>query len=164
MELLTPGIGLIFWQLLIFLIVFFILRSLAWKPIMGALKAREAMIGDSLKAAENAKEEMAQIKADNEYLLQEAREEREKMLSEALKTANDIKEEAKAETSKISEKMISDAKVTIENEKKAALAEVRTLVGELSLEIAEKILKEKLGDEKSQKALVDKFLKDVKVN
>lgn len=164
MELLTPGIGLFFWQFVIFLIVFFILRSLAWKPIMGALKAREAMIGDSLKAAESAKEEMAQIKADNEYLLQEAREEREKMLSEALKTANDIKEEAKAETSKISEKMIADAKVTIENEKKAALAEVRTLVGELSLEIAEKILKEKLGDEKSQKALVDKFLKDVKVN
>ncbi len=164
MELLTPGIGLIFWQFVIFLIVFFILRSLAWKPIMGALKAREAMIGDSLKAAELAKEEVAQIKADNEYLLQEAREEREKMLSEALKTANEIKEEAKAETSKISEKMIADAKVTIENEKKQALAEVRNLVGELSLEIAEKILREKLGDDKSQKALVDKFLKDVKVN
>ncbi len=164
MDLLLPGVGLIFWQFVTFLIVFLILRALAWKPIMSALKARENMIGDSLKAAELAKDEVAQIKQDNEYLLQEAREEREKMLSEALKTANQIKEDAKAETSKISEKMIADAKVAIENEKKEALKEVKDLVASLSLEIAEKVLREKLSDDKSQKELVQKFLGDVKVN
>ncbi len=164
MDLLLPGVGLMFWQFVIFLIVFFVLRALAWKPIMSSLKARDAMIDDSIKSAEIARDEVAQLKADNEYLLQEARAERDKIVNQALATANQIKEEAKAETSKISEKMIQDAKQTIEAEKKAALAEVRDLVGSLSVDIAEKILREKLGDESSQKSLVDKFLKDVKVN
>ena len=164
MELLTPGVGLMFWQLVIFLIVFFVLRALAWKPIMSALHAREAMIDDSIKRAEETKEEMAQMKADNEYLLQEARDERDKIIGLAQEAANQIKEDAKAETSKISEKMIQDAKQTIEAEKKAALAEVRDLVGTLSVDIAEKLLREKLGDDASQQSLVDKFLKDVKVN
>ena len=77
MDLLLPGVGLMFWQLIIFLMVFFVLRALAWKPIMSSLHAREAMIDDSIKSAENAREEVAQLKADNEYLLQEARDERE---------------------------------------------------------------------------------------
>lgn len=164
MDLLLPGVGLMFWQFVIFLIVFFVLRALAWKPIMSALKARDAMIDDSIKSAEIARDEVAQLKADNEYLLQEARAERDKIVNQALETANQIKEDAKAETSKISEKLIQEAKQTIEAEKKAALAEVRDLVGSLSVDIAEKILREKLGDEGSQKSLVDKFLKDVKVN
>lgn len=164
MDLLMPGVGLMFWQLLIFLIVFFVLRALAWKPIMSSLHAREAMIDDSIKSAENAREEVAQMKADNEYLLQEARIERDKIVNQAQQVANEIKEEAKNETSKITEKMIQDAKQTIEAEKKAALAEVRDLVGTLSVEIAEKIIREKLGDEAAQKSLVDKFLQDVKVN
>lgn len=164
MELLTPDIGLVFWQTLIFLIVFFILAVFVWKPVASALKAREGKIEDSLRAAELAKDEMEQIKADNEYLMQEARAERDQMLKEALKTANQIKEEAKNETSVIADKMIADAKTSIESEKKAALTEVKNLVASLSLEIAEKVLREKLSDDKSQKALVDKFLKDVKVN
>lgn len=164
MDLLLPGVGLMFWQLIIFLMVFFVLRALAWKPIMSSLHAREAMIDDSIKSAENAREEVAQLKADNEYLLQEARDERDKIVAQAQQVANQIKEDAKSETSKISEKMIQDAKQTIEAEKKAALAEVRDLVGSLSVEIAEKILREKLGDEAAQKSLVEKFLKDAKVN
>ncbi len=160
----TPEIGLIIWQTIIFLIVFAILAAFVWKPIVGALKIRESQIEDALKAAELAKEEMEQIKADNEYLLQEARMERDKILKSATDTANKIKEDAKNETAAIGEKMIAEAKSSIESEKKAALTEVKNLVAELSLDIAEKLLREKLSDDKSQKALIDKFLKEVKVN
>lgn len=164
MELLTPGIGLLFWQSIVFVVVFLILAVFVWKPIASALRTRESKIEDSLRAAERAKEEMEQIKADNEYLLQEARAERDKMLKDAVVIANEIKETAKNETASISAKMIADAKSTIETEKKAALTEVKNLVASLSLEIAEKVLREKLADDKSQKALVEKFLKEVKTN
>ncbi|MEQ8238824.1 MAG: F0F1 ATP synthase subunit B [Cyclobacteriaceae bacterium] len=164
MELVTPGIGLLFWQTVVFLLVFLVLASFVWKPIVSALKDRESLIADSLKAAELAKEEMAQIKADNDYLMQEARIERDKMLKDAVDVANKIKEEAKSETSAIADKMIAEAKVTIQNEKKSALAEVKNLVATLSLDIAEKLLREKLSDDKSQKDLIEKFLKEVKVN
>lgn len=164
MELLTPDIGLVFWQVVVFLLVFIILAVFVWRPVSDALKAREAMIEDSLRAAELAKEEVEQIKADNEYILQEARMERDKILKTATEVANKIKEDAKSETSKISDKMIEDARRTIESEKKAALKEVKNLVSTLSIEIAEKILREKLKDDKSQKELVEKFLGEVKVN
>jgi F-type H+-transporting ATPase subunit b len=164
MELVTPGIGLLFWQTIVFLLVFLVLASFVWKPIVNALKDRESMIADSLKAAETAKEEMAQIKADNDYMMQEARIERDKMLKEAVETANKIKEEAKSETSTIANKMIAEAKLSIESEKKSALSEVKNLVASLSLDIAEKLLREKLADDQSQKDLINKFLKEVKVN
>lgn len=164
MELVTPGIGLIFWQTVVFLTVFMILAVFVWKPIAGALKARESKIEDSLRAAELAKEEMEQIKADNEYLLKEARVERDKMLKEAVSAANQIKEEAKHETSAIADRMIADARSSIETEKKAALTEVKNLVARLSLEVAEKLIRERLSDDKAQRALIDKFLKEVKVN
>ncbi|SNS54127.1 ATP synthase F0 subcomplex B subunit [Ekhidna lutea] len=164
MALVTPDIGLIIWQLIVFLIVLFILRAFVWRPILSALKTREFQIEDSLRAAEHAQEEMKQIKADNEYLLQEARIERDAILKEARDEASHIIERAKAETSDITSKMIQDAREAIEVEKKAALSEVKALVASLSLEIAEKVLREKLSDDKSQKALVEKFIKDVKVN
>ena len=164
MELVTPDIGLIFWQTVVFLLVFAVLAVFVWKPVASALKTRETAIEDSLKAAELAKEEMEQIKADNEYLLQEARIERDKMLKDAVSIANKIKDDAKADTAKIANKMIEDAKSAIEGEKKAALAEVKNLVGSLSLEIAEKLLREKLKDGAAQKELIEKFLKEVKVN
>ena len=96
--------------------------------------------------------------------MKEARAERDEILKQASKVAEQIKEEAKAETSKISEKMIADARIDIENEKKKALTEVKSLVSDLSLEIAEKVIKEKLADQASQKELVQKFLDDTKVN
>lgn len=164
MELLTPGIGLIFWQLVVFLVVFFILLTFVWKPVANALKAREGFISDALQSAELAKQEMAQLKADNEVLLDEARRERDVILKEATAAGNRIKDEAKAETSKIAEKMIADARSSIENEKKAALAEIQNLVAELSLDIAEKVLKKNLKDDKAQKALVQDYLKELKIN
>ena len=164
MDLLLPDIGLIFWQSVVFLIVFIVLTVFVWKPVAGALRDRENMIEDSLRAAEIAKEEMAQIKADNEYLLQEARIERDQIIKLAVEAANKIKDDAKAETTKIADKLIKEAKATIESEKKMALAEVKNLVANLSVEIAEKILREKLSGDKSQAALVSKFLDEVKVN
>ena len=164
MELVTPGIGLIIWQSIVFILVLIVLRKFVWNPILGALKSREFQIEDSLRAAEQAKDEMEQIKMDNEYLLYEARLERDQMIKDATTVANKIKDDAKAETSKISEKMIEDAKASIANEKKAAMEEVRELVSTLSVEIAENILREKLKEKKAQKELVDKFLKETKVN
>lgn len=164
MELLTPGIGLVFWQIVVFAMLFILLATFVWKPVTEALRAREGMIEDSLQAAELAKEEMEQIKADNEYLLQEARIERDEIIKKAVEVAGQIKEDAKSETKKIADKMINDAKSAIETEKKAALSEVKNLVSSLSLDIAEKIIREKLSDDKAQKALVEKFIKEVKVN
>ena len=164
MDLLTPDIGLLFWQIVVFTLVFIILAAFVWKPVAGAPKARELTISDALEAAEKAKNEMAQIKADNEYLLKEARIERDEILKKANEVANQIKEDAKNETAAIAEKMIADAKASIDSEKKNALAEVKSLVSTLSLEIAEKVLRENLSDDKAQQALVTKFLSEVKTN
>jgi len=164
MELVTPGIGLIIWMTLSFGIVLFILKKLAWKPILDALRKREDSIEEALKSAENARGEMTALKTDNEKLLEEARTEREKMLKEALATANKIRDDAKEEAAKIGTRMIEDAKSTIENEKKAALIEVKNQVATLSILIAEKLLRKKLGEENEQKKLVDDFVKEINLN
>lgn len=164
MSLVTPDIGLILWQTIVFLIVFGILAAFVWRPIMSALKTREFQIEDSLRAAEHAKEEMEQIKSDNEYLLQEARFERDEILKEAKEEASHIIDRAKAETADITNKMLQDARDGIEAEKKAAVSDIKALVAGLSIEIAEKVLKEKLSDDKAQKDLVDKFVEEAKIN
>lgn len=156
--------GLFVMQTVIFLVLLFLLSRVAWKPIMGALKAREGSIKDALDAAENAKEEMAKLQADNQKLLQEARAERDKLLKEATDIANKIKEEAKTDASKQAEKIITDAKKAIEVEKNAALAQVTTKVAELSLDIAEKVLRKNLSDDKASKELVSEYVKDIKLN
>ncbi|MBC6399494.1 MAG: F0F1 ATP synthase subunit B [Ekhidna sp.] len=163
-SLVTPDIGLIIWQLIVFVAILIILRAFVWIPILSALKTREFQIEDSLRAAENAKSEMEQIKADNEYLLQEARIERDAILKEARTEAEHIVAYAKAETSDITSKMLQDARDAIELEKKSAVSDIKNLVSSLSLEIAEKVLREKLADEKVQKDLVDKFIKEAKIN
>ena len=164
MELVTPDIGLIFWMTLSFTIVLFILKKFAWKPILQGLKDREDSIKESLSSAENAREEMAKLKSDNEKLLDEARIERDQILKEALSTANNIKEEAKEDASKISGKMIEDARTIINNEKNAALDEMKKQVASLSVEIAEKLMRRNLADDPSQRELVDEFLKDINAN
>lgn len=164
MELVTPDIGLIIWQTIVFLIVFVILAVFVWKPIISSLKAREHQIEDSLRAADNAKEEMEQIKSDNEYLLQEARIERDQILKTAKDEAGKIVDSAKAETSDITQKMIKDAQEAIVGERRAAVNEIRELVASLSIDVAEKILRDKLSDDKAQKDLVDKFIKETEIN
>ena len=164
MELLTPGTGLIIWQAIIFLLLFFLLAKLAWKPIVQSLRIREESIQEALDSAEKAKNEMAQLKADNEKLLDEARQEREQILKDARDVAASIKSEAEADTSKQTNKMIEDARHAINTEKAAALTEVKTQVAQLSLQITEKLLRRKLEDEKAQKELIQEFVKDINLN
>jgi F-type H+-transporting ATPase subunit b len=163
-NLVKPDFGLIIWQLVVFGAVFMILRQFVWRPILGALKKREFEIEDALRAAEAARGEMEQIKMDNDYLLYEARLERDQMIKDAITVANKIKDDAKADTSKIADKLMADAKLAIENEKKAAMQQMKDLVASLSVEIAEKILREKLKDDKAQRELVDSYLKETKFN
>jgi F-type H+-transporting ATPase subunit b len=147
-----------------FAIVLAILKKFAWKPILQGLKDREDSIKESLSSAEKARDEMTKLQSDNEKLLDEARLERDEILKEALATANTIKEEAKNETSKISGKMIEDARTLINSEKQAALAEIKELVASLSMDIAERLMRRNLSDDKSQRELVDQFIKEINTN
>lgn len=164
MDLITPGSGLIFWQLFGFLGLLFILIKFAWKPMLAALEERESSIENSLKAAESARNEMANLKADNEKLLAEARLERDVILRKAQEASVKMIEDAKNEALKVAAVQIENAKVAIENEKKAALTEVKNQVAILTIEVTEKLLRRNLTDEKAQKALVDDFIKDSKFN
>ncbi|OOG69332.1 F0F1 ATP synthase subunit B [Algoriphagus sp. A40] len=164
MDLITPGSGLIFWQLIGFLGLLFILIKFAWKPMLAALEERETSIENSLKAAESARNEMANLKADNEKLLQETRLERDNILKKAQEASVKMIEDAKNEASKVAAQQIENAKAVIETEKRAALTEVKNQVAILTLEVTEKLLRKTLSDEKAQKALVDEFVKDIKLN
>jgi F-type H+-transporting ATPase subunit b len=164
MELLTPGSGLLFWQLVVFVGLFFLLSKMAWKPILASLKERETSIQTALDSAEKAKLEMASLKSDNEKLLKEARVERDKILKEAREAGNRMHDQAQTDAKKNADKIIEDAKAIITAEKQAALREVREQVAQFSLQIAEKLLKKNLSDDKAQKELVDGFVKDIKLN
>jgi F-type H+-transporting ATPase subunit b len=164
MELLTPGSGLLFWQLVVFLALFFFLAKMAWKPILSSLKERETSIQTALDSAEKAKIEMASLKADNEKLLKEARVERDKIIKEAREAGNRLHDQAQAEAKKNADKIIEDAKSIIQSEKQAALREVREQVAQFSLDIAEKLLKKNLSSDKAQKELVEGFVKELKLN
>ncbi len=164
MNLVTPGIGIIFWQTLTFIIVFLILSRFVWRPIMSALRTREASIEDAIRAAELAKEEMERLTADNEKLMAEARVERDHLIKEAAAVATKIREEAKEEASKIADKILRDARHTIDLEKQAFLSEMKNQVAELSLAISEKILRKTLQEEPEQRRLIDQYLNDIKLN
>ncbi|NNM95843.1 MAG: F0F1 ATP synthase subunit B [Bacteroidia bacterium] len=164
MDLILPSFGLIFWMTLTFVIVFVLLRKMAWKPILKALSDRENYIKDALNSAEKAKEEMAQLQAGNEKILLEARNERDKLLKEARETKDTIIAEAKSKAQKEAEKIVQSARETLQNEKNAALNELKSQVAALSVEIAEKIIKSELASDEKQKALVNSLLKEVTLN
>jgi F-type H+-transporting ATPase subunit b len=164
MELVTPDLGTIFWMLLMFIIVLIILKKFAWKPILNALDNREKSIEDSLRSAERAREEMEQLKEDNKKIMAEARLERDNMLKDTKKTSNKILSEAKEKANEEAKLLIEATRELIENEKTSAVDEIRRQVAVLSVDIAEKILREKLKDDKQQKELVDKLMKDIKLN
>lgn len=164
MQLLNPGIGLIIWQTIVFVLLFLLLAKLAWKPIITSLKDRERSIQDALDTAEKARHEMSQLKSDNEKLLKEAREERDRILREAREVSIRMREEAQLDAKKTSEKIVEDARAAINIEKQAALKEVKVQVAMFSLEIAEKLIKKNLSGDKAQKDLVETYVKDLKVN
>ena len=164
MDLLLPHLGLIFWTLLSFLIVFFILKKFAWKQIIDGLNERESNIANSIASAEKVKAEMAQLKSDNESLLQSAREERANMLKEAKeikdKMINDAKDEAKAQAAKI----INDANAAIHQQKMAALTDIKNQVGKMVIEVSEKILRRELSDKAQQEIYISKLAEEIKLN
>lgn len=164
MDLITPELGLIFWTTLSFLILLFILRKFAWKPILGAVNSREEGIKDALAAAEKARREMENLHADNERILKEARLERETMLKEAREIKSKMISDAKDEAQTQASKMIEQAQAAIESEKKAAMAELKNQVATLSLEIAEKVVRKELSNKDSQLQLVESMLGEAKLN
>jgi F-type H+-transporting ATPase subunit b len=164
MDLITPDIGLLFWMLISFSIVLVILKKFAWKPILGALKEREDSIENSLSEARKAREEMALLKRQNEDLLKEAQHERDNMLKEARDTKSSIISEAKNKAKEEADKVLQQAREEITSEKKAAIDEIKSQVASLSIEIAERILKTELGEDKKQKVLIDNLLEEIKLN
>lgn len=164
MGLVTPGIGLIIWMTIAFLIVWVGLGKFAWPAILDTIKEREENIEKALRSADDARAEMAKLQSDNEQVLRQAREERDLMLKDAKeireKTIADAADEAKLRA----EKIVADARQSIETEKSAAMVEIKNHVAALSLEIAEKILKNELGDAAKQKQLVNSLLDDIKLN
>jgi len=164
MDLITPDIGLLVWMLISFSIVLVILKKFAWKPILGALKEREEFIENSLTEARRAKEEMALLKHQNEDLMKDAQVEREKILKEARDMKNQIISDAKDKAKETGDKLIQQAREEIQSEKKAAVSEIKGQVASLSIEIAERILKTELAEDKKQKVLIDNLLEEVKLN
>ncbi|WP_461533234.1 F0F1 ATP synthase subunit B [Sinomicrobium sp.] len=150
--------SLLFWTVLVFVILLVLLKKYAWSPILGAVKDRETSINDALAAAEEARKEMQNLKADNERILKEARAERDMLLKEAREMKEQIIADAKTEAQEQGNKIIAQAKSTIENEKKAALSELKNQVASLSLEIAEKVVKQEFSDKDKQLELVENML------
>src|SRR6187399_1564791 len=164
MKLLPPEFGLLIWTTLAFLIVFFILKKLAWPAIIKGLRDRENSIAGSLETAERVKAEMAQMKSENEALLAQAREERGRMLKEARDTKDKIINEAKDQAKAEANKIITEAQASINAQKMAALTDVKNQVGKLVIEVSEKILKRELGNKEAQEAHIKGLVDDVKLN
>ncbi len=164
MELVTPGLGLIFWMVISFSVILFILKKYAWKPILKALKEREITIDTALKSADKAKEEMEQLMADNEKIIKEAKNERDNLLKDARQVKDKIISEAKQKANSEAKIIIEDAKGKIESEKEAALSEIKNQVAGFSIEIAERILKKKLEKTKDQKDLINELINEIKIN
>ena len=164
MQLLTPGIGLIFWTLLAFLIVFFLLKKFAWKPILDSLNLREKGIADSLSTAERVRQEMTQLKSENEALLMKAREERTLMLREAKDTKEKIINEAKEQAKLEANKIIADVQFAIEQQKMAAIIDLKNQVGNLVIEVSEKILRRELNNKQEQESYIRQRADDAKLN
>ena len=156
--------GLFFWQIIIFVCLILLLKKFAWKPILDAVNDREEGIKNALLSAENAKRDMQNLKSDNEKLLAEARLERDGMMKDAREIKEKMINDAKTEAQLVGEKMITQAKAAIESEKNAAMAELKAQVSSLSLNIAEKVLKDELSNKEAQTKLIEKMLGDVKLN
>lgn len=164
MHLITPALGLFFWTLVAFLIVLFILKKFAWKPILNMLSERETGIANSIASAEKVKLEMAEMKAENERLLQEAREERSLMLKEAKETKDKIVNEAKAQAKVEAAKIMEDARIQIEHKKNAALTEVKNEIGNMAVAVAEKVLRKQLDPAQAQSEYINMLASEIKLN
>ena len=164
MELITPGLGLIFWMTLAFLLLVYILGKFAWKPILQMLKERESSIREALNSANQARDEMKQLQFSNEQLLQEAKNERDALLNEARKIRDKMIEEARTKASEEAARIVEAARASIDNEKMAAMTELKNQIAESSLNLARFILKRELADPKQQEEYIRELLKEIKLS
>jgi F-type H+-transporting ATPase subunit b len=164
MELVTPQLGLIFWQLVFFGILFFLLAKFAWKPILGSLQEREHQIQSALDLAEKTRADMAKLQSDNQKLLAEARSERDSILKAAKEAADRIIAESKDKATVEGKRIIEDAREAINNERASLVAQMRKEMVTISLDIAEKVLRKELSDKTSQEKLVADLAKEARLN
>jgi len=155
--------GLFFWQILLFVLLLLLLKKYAWKPILEALNSREEGIQNALDEADKARQEMVDLKSSNEQILKEARAERDGLLKDARMIKEKMITEAKDEAKTQSNKIIEQARQTIENEKLAAITELKNQVAELSIGIAEKIMKDELSNKGKQVAMIEKMLDEARL-
>jgi F-type H+-transporting ATPase subunit b len=164
MELVNPGIGLIFWMALSFGLLLFILGKFVWPPIMRALHEREKNIELALHEAEKAREEMKQLMFTNEQMMLEAKNERDKLIAEARKIRESLIEEARLKAGEESSRMIENARERIHFEKMAAITELKNQIANLSIEIAEKVIRRELSEPARQEEIVRESLNDINLN
>ena len=164
MELITPSFGLLFWMLLGFGILFFILAKFAWPIIVKSINDREKRISEQLAEAAKAREEMKNLKSDHEKLLVQAKEERDAILAEARKISEQMYEEAKEKAVKESQRILEDAQKVIHFEKMKAVTDIKNEIAQMSIEIAEKVLREELADKNKQESLVADWIKGMNIN
>ena len=164
MQLETPGIGLIFWMLVSFSLVMYVLAKFAWKPIMKGIHQRENTIEKALEAANEAKKEMLQLKAGNEQLLRDAKDERDALMRDARKVKEAILEEARVKANEEAARIMENARENIQYEKMAAINDLKNQIASISIEIAEKLIGKELENKKQQQELTEKLLKEVKIN
>lgn len=164
MEIVTPAYGLLFWTGLVFILLMFLLVKFAWKPILGAVNAREEKIANALELAEKTKAEMKALQAQNENLLKEARAERDAMIKDAKETATKMVEDAKSTAKAEADKLMASSREAINAEKNAAVSELKAQVAAFSIEIAETVLKGELAADDKQKALADKLAEEISLN
>ncbi len=164
MELVTPGLGLIFWMGIAFGVVLWVLAKFAWKPIMSAIHEREKSIDEALKHAEFAKKEMENLKENKEALLTETRLVRDKLLKETIRMQEKLMQEAKEKADAESEKIIEKTRKQLEMEKTAVMTDLKKQIGRLSLDIAEKLLTRELKDKNDQRQYLEQLVKDIELN
>ncbi len=164
MQLVTPGIGLMFWMIVSFGLVLFVLGKYAWKPIMKGIHQREDTIEKALEAANDAKKEMLQLKAGNEQLLRDAKDERDALMRDARKVKEAILDEAREKANEEAARIMENARENIQFEKMAAINELKNQIATISIEIAEKVIGKELENKKAQQELTAKLLKEVKIN
>lgn len=164
MELIKPGLGLLFWMTVTFSIVLWLLSKYAWKPILKSIREREDSINNALNAADDARKQMDALKSDNEKLLAEARKERDRLLKEASEMKDSIIAQAKKSADDEARRLIANANDAIEKAKLNAMNELKSQVAVLSVDMAEKILRKKMDDRTQQEAFVNENLKSITLN
>ena len=160
-SILTPDLGLLFWMLLAFLVVFFVLAKYGFPAIINMVEERKKYIDDSLQKAHEASERLENIKQESEAILQEARAQQAQILKEAAETREAIVLKAQETAKSEGARLLSEARAEIEGEKQQAIRDIRAQVAELSVQVAEKVLKQKLSTDAAQMQMIDRLLDDV---